>query len=113
MRRHALLGLIALAGCGGGDAPEAALVYKYRGSVQCGTQGTSPAAMGVELTNAGITVFSATCGSDGLIHAAACGISDGIINIFEIPASQVAAAQSLSFALLSALPDATQLPSCP
>ena len=108
---------MVLAGCGGGDAnpgdAASAMVYKYRGSVQCGTRGSSLAAMSVELIDAGITVLSARCGSDGLIHAAVCGASDGVINIFEIPANQVASAQSLSFAPLSALPSATELPHCP
>jgi hypothetical protein len=87
-------------------------VYKYRGSVQCTGGGTAPAVMSMELTNTGIDVQSFSCGNDGLGHPAVCGGPDGAINIFEIPESQAAQAQSLSFPLLSTLPTAGEVP-CP
>jgi len=97
--------------CGGDVNPPASIkVYKYRGSVQCTNGGTSPAVMSLELTNAGISVASFTCGHDGLARPAVCDISDGAINIFEIPENQTEGALSLSFFLLSTLPTAVEVP---
>lgn len=83
-------------------------VYKSAGSVQCSGGGLTPAQMQIELTSAGIGVISAACGLDGDAHIAVCGASDGRINIFEVNAADVAAAQGLGFALLSGLPNAVR-----
>lgn len=103
-----------LTACGGDNTNPVVTtkVYKYRGSLQCTGGGTAPAVMSMELTNAGIDVQSFSCGNDGLGHIAICGASDGAINIFEIPESQSAQAQLLSFPLLSTLPTAVEVP-CP
>jgi len=108
------LALSILVACGSDDAsPVASIkVYKHRGSVQCGDRGTPPEVMRRGLTDAGITVLSYSCGHDGLVRAAVCGISDGFINIFEIPASQADGAVSLSFLPLTALATAAEVP-CP
>jgi hypothetical protein len=85
-------------------------VYKSAGSVQCSGGGLTPAQMQIELTAAGIGVISAACGADGTVVLALCGAADTKINIFEVQASDVAAAQGLGFALLSGLPDAARKP---
>jgi hypothetical protein len=109
----ALFTLSALVACGGDEnLPASNMVFKSRGSVQCTGGGTPPAAMSLELTNAGIVVLSSACGIDGLAHVAVCGASDGAINIFEIPEGQTSNALSLSFSLLSSLPTASEVP-CP
>src|SRR5437899_12953435 len=90
MRRYLLPSLVlsALAACGGDTNPPAStMVFKSRGSVQCTGGGTPPAAMSLELTNAGIAVLPFTCGPDGLAHPAVCGSPYGALNIFEIPES--------------------------
>jgi len=109
-----LLALNILVACGGDTNPPPAstMVFRSRGSLQCTGGGTPPAVMAMELTNAGIAVLRSACGTDGLGHIAACGTSDGAINIFEVPESQASNAQSLSFSLLSTLPTASGVP-CP
>lgn len=112
--RRCLLSLLlpsVLAACAGGAGPPASIkVYKPRGSVQCADRGAPPGAMGRELTNAGISVLSLACGNDGRIRPQLCGMPDGAINIFEIPASEINGALALSFLLLSTLPGATEAP---
>ena len=85
-------------------------VYKSAGSVSCSGGGLTPAQMQIELTGAGIGVISAACGADGNPVIAMCGGPDGRINVFEVQAADVAAAQALGFALLSGLPDAVRIP---
>lgn len=83
-------------------------VFKTRGSVQCTGGGTAPDVMQNELIAAGIDVRSYSCGNDGMVYAAACGMPDGAINIFEIPKSSADQAQSFGFAGLSTLPGAME-----
>ena len=104
-----------VAGCGGDGAIElnvkiepSVKVFKSRGSVQCTGGGTAPEVMENELITAGIEVRSFSCGIDGLVYAAVCGAPDGAINIFDIPQSRTAQAQSLGFASLSTLLDAQE-----
>jgi hypothetical protein len=106
--------LCLLVACGSDDAnPIAGIkVYKHRGSIQCGDPGTPPEVMRRELTDAGITVLSFGCGHDGLGRVAVCGSPDGAIHIFEILHSQVEAALSLSFVLMSSSTTAVESP-CP
>ena len=104
-----------LAACGGGDigsSPNGVTLYRYAGSVQCTGGGLTLADMNMQLTNAGVLVYSASCGSDGYIHAGGCGSPDGRIGIFEVPTSQAQAASALGFAPLSGLPYAFKT-SCP
>jgi hypothetical protein len=99
----------SLAGCGtDGTIEPSAKVFKSRGSIQCAEGGTAPEIMKNELITAGIEVRSFSCGSDGLAHPAVCGGPDGAINIFDIPQSMIAQAQSLGFASLTTLPNAQE-----
>jgi len=85
-------------------------VFRSRGSLQCAGGGSTPAVMQDTLSKAGIAVSSSACGNDGLLHPAICGASDGRINIFTIPRSKLAEAQTLGFANFSSLPDAQAAP---
>jgi len=87
-------------------------VFRSRGSLQCAGGGIAPEVMRQELAGAGITVWSFSCGHDGLFRAAVCGSSDGNINIFQIPASKIGQARSLGFADLVSLPSAAAT-ACP
>lgn len=91
-------------------SPGAVSVYKSAGSVQCSGGGLTPAQMQIELTGAGIGVISAACGANGNGVIAMCGGPDGRINVFEVQAADVAAAQALGFALLTGLPNAVRIP---
>lgn len=84
-------------------------VYKSAGTVQCSGGGLTPAQMQIQLTGAGIGVISAGCGVDGNAVIAMCGAPDGRINVFEVQAPDVAAAQGLGFDLLSRLPNAARV----
>ena len=81
-------------------------VFKSSGAIQCASKGVSPTDMGKELTNVGVDVLSASCGSDGMVYPAVCGVANGSINVFEIPAGKLDQAKALSFAPLSDLPQA-------
>ncbi|HXU93087.1 MAG TPA: hypothetical protein VFP33_05465 [Gallionella sp.] len=83
--------------------------YKYLGSVQCGGGGESLQSMEQQLEDAGISVFTSTCGTDGNIHAAVCGAADGRIGIFVIPEKQAEAASALGFAPLNRLSAPTEV----
>ena len=104
-----------LAACAGGsDTPQTTKVFKPRGSIQCELgSGTPPEVMRLELTNAGISVISQSCGfvSDVAIPAI-CGIGTGALNIFEIPEIQAQAAAALSFSPLSSAGSVSESP-CP
>jgi len=104
--------LLFAAECGDGSVEASVKVFKSRGSLQCIGGGTAPEEMKNELIIAGIDVRSSFCGSDGLAHPALCGATDGAINIFEIPQSKAAQAESLGFKALSTLPNA-QEKQCP
>jgi len=106
-----LAGALAVACGDGSDSRTAtAVVFKSLGSLQCTGGGTTPAALEAQLKAAGIQVLAAMCGYDGLLRAAVCGISDGAIAIFEVPASQQSSAEMLSFAPLSTAPAAVITP---
>ena len=103
------LACFSVAGCGSDETIEpSAKVFKSQGSLQCTGGGTAPELMKDELITAGIDVRSFSCGIDGLAHAAVCGVPDGAINIFDIPQSMLAQAQSLGFAGLTTLPNAQE-----
>lgn len=104
-----MISFVTASGYGGSDEPSVK-VFKRRGSIQCESNGTAPDVMQNELTSAGIAVLSFSCGTDGLGHAAVCGGLDDRINIFEIPQSKVAQAQSLGFSSLRSLPHAHETP---
>ena len=79
------------------DSTNHAKVYKYDGSIQCGDEGTNLDLMSQELTGAGIEVFCAQKGHDGLVRPAVCGESTGNLNVYEIDAAKSADAESLGF----------------
>jgi len=83
-------------------------MYKYAGSVQCTGGGASLAEMERQLTDAGIKVLNSSCGRDGNAYPATCGLADGRIGVFEVPAAQAPAAAAIGFAPLSNLPAATK-----
>lgn len=85
-------------------------VYKSRG-VQCASLLTL-ADLEAQLTQAAIPVISASCGNDGMLHAAMCGAPDGRVGIFEVAAADVATAQTLGFADVSVLPPEAQRTGC-
>lgn len=110
-----------LAACGGGNSdpilPDPmtllpATVYKSLGSVQCTGGGTTLAGIQKQLTDAGVTVLTSSCGTDGLASPAVCGAGDGKIAIFDIPPPQLSAALALSFGNLTSLPDAKKTSAC-
>lgn len=98
-----------LAGCGGGsDSLPPVSVYKSLGSVQCTGGGTTVSALQQQLAVAGVQALAASCGVDGLPRAAACGVSDGKIGIFNIPPQLLQQAVSLGFASLGDVPTAVK-----
>lgn len=104
--------LIFLCACGGGNGYShgaSISLYKYAGSVQCTGGGLSLLEMQRQLTDAGIQVFSASCGIDGRAYATVCGGADGRIGIFEVPLSQEQAASAIGFLPLSNLPAAAEV----
>lgn len=104
-----------LCACGGeaGNADtETASVYASLDSTQCGAVGIPLSSLSSRLTAGGVTVVSASCGSDGVARGAVCGEPDGRIGIFSVPASQQASAVALGFASLGGLP-AASVAACP
>jgi hypothetical protein len=118
----ALLALLGLAACGGGGSgsgdgggepsPAPAALFISLGSLQCTGGGTTLVALERALQAAGVQPLSASCGFDGLVRPAVCGIPDGRIAIFEVPAAQSATGIALGYAALSQLPGASRGP-CP
>lgn len=82
------------------DRPEVE-VYKYDGSLQCG-RGKEIALedMARELTENGIEVKASRKGSDGRMHIAMCGASNGRLNVYSIATESLARARELGFELL-------------
>lgn len=99
-----------LVACGNSDGtPTNVSVYKYVGSVQCSGGGIPISTLQRQLTDAGIQVQTASCGSDGNIYVAVCGAADGRIAIFDVPVTEAQTATELGFAPLSNLPSATKV----
>lgn len=86
-------------------------VFKYDGSAQCGQTGTPLEIMQLELTDAGIHVYSASCGVDGYNYAAACGVGTGRINTYVIDKAALSQAQSLDYNSVDDIPE-YQLSTC-
>jgi len=109
---------ISLSGCGGGDSAESPKrspdttmsVFKGQGGEQCKPDPLNLDAMQSQLVAANVEVRAVSCGTDGLVNAAVCGAPTGRIGIFDIPATQLAAARSAGFAPLSDLPEAKKVP---
>ena len=96
---------------GGEQAPSGATLSVYRGTgaVQCTGGGSTLDEDRRRLTDAGIQVLAASCGTNGRMFAQRCGGATGEIHIFDIPVSQKAAALSQQFRPLSELPTAQKL----
>jgi len=107
-----LLGASLLPACAQPPAAGSTRVFKSVGSLQCSGGGTPLPELARQLTDAGVSVSASSCGTDGRMHAARCGGSDGRIAIFEIPAAAAPAAEKLGFAALTKLPEA-QATTCP
>ena len=113
VRVFALCALLCACGGEAGNADtETASVYASLDSTQCGTVKSPLSSLSSRLTAGGVTVVSASCGSDGVARGAVCGESDGRIGIFSVPASQQASAAALGFASLGDLP-AASVGACP
>jgi len=84
-------------------------VYRGTGAVQCTGGGSTLDEDRKRLTDVGVEVLSASCGTNGRMFAQRCGGGTGDIHIFEIPASQKAAALNQQFRPLSELPTAQKL----
>ena len=116
----ALAGALVLALTACGPQPPAepvgsidSKVYKYDGSVQCGSAGTSVEDMARELTDHGIDVLCGQKGGDGHAYCAACGCGTGSINVYVIHPQNLADAEGLGFARVSDLSDYQDEPCTP
>jgi hypothetical protein len=97
--------------CGADSAGnESVRVVKSNGAKQCEPGYTTVRAMKRELTDNGVTVISAACGSDGLDRIGMCGASTPGINIFTIPLTDLEQAKTLEFKPLADLPYAHEVP---
>ena len=94
-----------LASCAGTDATDQVKVYKYDGSVQCESSGTSVEDMQRELADAGIHVACGQKAGDGYAYAAVCGTATGMINVYTIGNADLPEAESLGFKSTGELPD--------
>lgn len=89
--------------------PTTVSVYLVLGSRQCQDGGRTLAEVQKMLTDAGVRVLAAGCGSDGMMYPAVCGAPDGRIAILDVPPEQVEAARKLGFSLLTERPRAQRL----
>jgi hypothetical protein len=79
-----------------GSKDSTVLIYKADGSLQCGgARGISIDEMERSLN--GIKVFSREKRPDGLMHIQVCGSPTGMVNVYEIPASNLPSAEKLGF----------------
>ena len=65
-----------------------------------------------QLSDGGVPVLDASCGTDGKMYIAVCGAADGRIGIFDVAEDKLPAAATLGFAPLRDLPEATRT-ACP
>ena len=114
VRLFALCALLCACGgeAGNADTEKTASIYASLDSTQCGTVKSPLSSLSSRLTAGGVTVVSASCGSDGVARGAVCGEPDGRIGVFSVPASQQASAVALGFAPLGDLPGAS-VGACP
>ncbi len=102
-----------LAACGGSGTPPLTDIYKSDGSTQCESDGVTVAEMQRELVNAGIDVICGRKADDGRAYCAACGCPTGRINVYTIHAQNLADAEDLGFAPVSALENYRDTPCGP
>jgi hypothetical protein len=96
---------LVLVGCSEYGSSQFVKVYKYDGSVQCESNGTSVEEMQRELTDAGMAVECGQKAGDGYAYPAVCGASTGMINVYTIGVEDLSEAESLGFKSTYELPD--------
>lgn len=96
--------LFALAGaaqaprCFAQSSASTVTIFKHDGTLQCGLgKEVTLAQMAAALEAAGVTVLARRKANDGKLHIELCGSASGRINVFEIPAASLRAAQKLGF----------------
>jgi hypothetical protein len=72
-------------------------VAKSLGAVQCTPGGLNVADLSKQLAVAGVKSRAGSCATDGRMHAAMCGASDGRLGVVEIAAADLKAAEALGF----------------
>ena len=104
--------IVLLSGCKTGTVkPETVQVYKYDGSVSCDqSSAISIEDMKQELMRSKIPVISSSCGNDGMVRAAVCGIKTGNVNIFEVSSEMYPKARALGFQPVSSAEDLMKVP---
>ncbi|UAA38708.1 hypothetical protein KIH87_18925 [Paraneptunicella aestuarii] len=78
-------------------------VFKYDNSTQCAKDGITLETMQLELENLGIDVSCAQKGDDGMMRPMVCGAPSGKLNVYKIPADNVADAEAAGFKPVSEL----------
>lgn len=99
-RRAVLLATaVLLSACAADPAVSGAAVPMARplGSLQCSGGGTTPEAMVRELAAKGVKARAPSCATDGRMHAAMCGASDGRLGVVEVDAADQATAEAAGF----------------
>ncbi len=88
-----------LAACASEPAVSGPAVKMARplGSLQCTGGGTTPEALQRELAAKGVKARAPSCATDGRMHAAMCGASDGRLGVLEVDAADQAAAEAAGF----------------
>ena len=92
--------------------PYKVTVTKYTGARQCEGGGETIEVMQSQLTAAGFPVLSASCGTDGMIRPAACGLPSGDIGLFTFAADTASPILPDGFMFRTELPEA-QKHACP
>lgn len=78
------------------DANGRVQVYKYDGSLQCGSgKAIAPEVMAKDLTP--IKIFNMIKKADGLMHIQVCGSNTGMANVFEISEKDLKKAETKGF----------------
>lgn len=99
--------MIILSGCKTGTVTsETVTIYKHDGSISCDkTVAIAIDSMKQQLTRSKIPVISSSCGNDGMVRAAVCGIKTGDINVYEVHREMLPKAQALGFRPTRSIPD--------
>ncbi len=80
------------------DASESVWITRADGSKSCASDTAQSVEQGAqELKAANIQVLASKKGTDGKMHPMMCGAPTGTQNVYQIPASQLAAAIALGF----------------
>lgn len=87
-------------------------LYKSLERKQCEAGGETLDTLRAKLQRAGVKPTAASCGTDGMMRAAMCGMDTGDIGIFTVRKDEVARAAKAGFRPLADLRDAERTP-CP